>query len=93
VGSWSGSVKVKLSTVTSANLRILEMSLIPPSLKAAVMLLFSRMTSVTWTKTAFEAAEMKVGRGVGMVGHDGLDELDELKGLDGTGWDRMDWMG
>jgi hypothetical protein len=84
VGSWYGSRNVKLSTVTSVNLRILEMS---PSLKVALMLLFSRMTSVIWTKAAFEAAEMKVGRGVGMVrqdGQDGQDGQDER-----TGWDRM----
>jgi hypothetical protein len=71
VGSWSGSGKVKLSKVTSVNFRILEMSSIPPSLKASVILLFSSMTSLTWTKAAFEAAEMKVGRGVGMVRPDG----------------------
>jgi hypothetical protein len=70
-GIITGSGKVNLSTVTSVNLRILEMSSIPPSLNVAVMLLFSMMTSVIWTKAAFEAAEMKVGRGVGMVGPDG----------------------
>jgi hypothetical protein len=31
----------------------------------------SRMTSVTWVKAAFEASEMKVYRGVGMVKPDG----------------------
>ena len=55
VTSGSESGKVKLFTVSSVNLRILGMSSIPPSLKASVMLLFSRMTSVTWTKAAFEA--------------------------------------
>jgi hypothetical protein len=39
----------------------------PFSLKAAVMLLLSRMTSVTWTKAAFEAAWVKVGSWVGMM--------------------------
>jgi hypothetical protein len=62
-----GSGNVKLFTVTSVNLRILGMSSIPPSLKAAVMLLFSRMTSVTWTKAAFEAVWVMVGSWIGMV--------------------------
>jgi hypothetical protein len=44
------------------------MSSIPPSLKATVMLLFSMMTSVTWTKADFEADEVEAGRGVGMIG-------------------------
>jgi hypothetical protein len=34
------------------------------NLKAAAMLLLSRMTSATWAKADFEAAEVKVGRGV-----------------------------
>jgi hypothetical protein len=63
----SGSGNFKLSTVTSVNLRILEMSSMPPSLKLAVILLLSRITSVTWTKVAFEAAWVKVGNQVVMV--------------------------
>jgi hypothetical protein len=74
VGSWSRSGKVKLSIVTLVNLRILGMSSIPPLLKAAVMLLSSRMTSVTWTKAALEAALM-VGEGAGI-------EVDMIEILD-----------
>jgi hypothetical protein len=68
VTSGSESGKVKLFTVTSVILRILGMSTIPPSLKAAVMLLFYWMTSVTWIKAAFEAALVMVGSWIGMVG-------------------------
>jgi hypothetical protein len=55
--SESGSRKAKFSTDTSVRLRILEMSSIPPSLKAAVMFLLSRMTSVTWTKQLLKLGE------------------------------------
>jgi hypothetical protein len=44
------------------------MSSIPLAFKAAVMLLLSKMTSVAWTKAAFDDAEVKVGRRVGMIG-------------------------
>jgi hypothetical protein len=67
VGSWSESGKVKLSTVASVKFRILGISSIPPYLKAAVMLLSSRMSSVTWTEAALEAAIVMVGSWIGMV--------------------------
>jgi hypothetical protein len=63
----SGSGNVKLFPVKSVNLRILGMNSITHSQKVAVMLLFSRSTSVTWTKAAFEAAWLMVGSWIGMV--------------------------
>ena len=56
----SGSRKVKLSTVSSVNLRILEMSSMPPSLNALVILALSSRTSVMWVNAAF-ALELVFG--------------------------------